>query len=82
MIRNVTRREFLQSTALSGLAVASKGGMTAHVFESFPEKTEGLKQFVNVFIGTGGHGHCYPGATLPFGMVQLSPDTGYHHDDT
>lgn len=47
---------------------------------------------VNPFIGTGGHGHTYPGATLPFGMVQLSPDTridnswdgcsGYHFSDT
>ena len=45
---------------------------------------------VNPFIGTGGHGHTYPGATLPFGMVQLSPDTrlegwdgcsGYHYSD-
>ncbi|MDB6018242.1 MAG: alpha,2-mannosidase [Pedosphaera sp.] len=26
-------------------------------------------------IGTGGHGHTYPGATVPFGFVQLSPDT-------
>ena len=42
-------------------------------------------------IGTGGHGHTYPGATVPFGMVQLSPDTridgswdgcsGYHYSD-
>lgn len=31
--------------------------------------------YVNPFIGTGGHGHTYPGATVPFGMVQLSPDT-------
>jgi predicted alpha-1,2-mannosidase len=31
---------------------------------------------VNPFIGTGGHGHTYPGASVPFGMVQLSPDTG------
>ena len=47
--------------------------------------------FVNPFIGTGGHGHTYPGATMPFGMVQLSPDTrlegwdgcgGYHYDDS
>jgi predicted alpha-1,2-mannosidase len=30
---------------------------------------------VNPFIGTGGEGHTYPGATVPFGMVQLSPDT-------
>ena len=49
-----------------------------------------LSQFVNPFIGTGGHGHTYPGATAPFGMVQLSPDTrledwdgcgGYHFTD-
>jgi predicted alpha-1,2-mannosidase len=46
---------------------------------------------VNPFIGTGGHGHTFPGATVPYGMVQLSPDTridgswdgcgGYHYDD-
>ena len=35
-----------------------------------------LTKFVDVFSGTGGHGHVYPGATLPFGMVQLSPDNG------
>lgn len=33
---------------------------------------------VDPFIGTGGHGHTYPGVTMPFGLVQLSPDT----DDT
>lgn len=48
-------------------------------------------QYVNPFIGTGGHGHTFPGATAPFGMVQLSPDTridgswdgcsGYHYSD-
>lgn len=46
--------------------------------------------YVDPFIGTGFHGHTYPGATTPFGMVQLSPDTrannwdacaGYHYDD-
>ncbi len=31
--------------------------------------------YVNPFIGTGGAGHTFPGAVLPFGMVQLSPDT-------
>ncbi|MCE1227992.1 MAG: GH92 family glycosyl hydrolase, partial [Firmicutes bacterium] len=30
---------------------------------------------VDPFIGTQGMGHCYPGATVPFGFVQLSPDT-------
>lgn len=34
-----------------------------------------LIKYVDPFIGTGGHGHTFPGATLPFGMVQLSPDT-------
>ena len=50
----------------------------------------GPADHVDPFIGTGGHGHTYPGATLPFGMVQLSPDTrltgwdgcsGYHDSD-
>ena len=35
-----------------------------------------LTQFVDPLIGTGGHGHTFPGASLPFGMVQLSPDNG------
>ncbi len=35
-----------------------------------------LTSFVDPFIGTGGHGHTYPGATSPFGMVQPSPDNG------
>lgn len=33
-------------------------------------------RFVDPFLGTGGHGHVYPGATVPFGKVQLSPDNG------
>ena len=37
---------------------------------------ERLTQYVDPFIGTGGSGHTYPGATVPFGMVQLSPDNG------
>ncbi len=49
-----------------------------------------LTDYVNTFIGTGGHGHTYPGASMPFGMMQLSPDTrltgwdgcsGYHYSD-
>ena len=34
---------------------------------------------VNVFIGTGADGHTFPGASRPFGMVQLSPDTQVRH---
>jgi len=50
-----------------------------------------LTRYVNPFIGTGGHGHTFPGAIVPFGMVQLSPDTrltgwdgcsGYHYSDS
>ncbi|WP_417428226.1 GH92 family glycosyl hydrolase [Halpernia sp.] len=51
-----------------------------------------FSKFVNPFIGTGGHGHTFPGAIVPFGMVQLSPDTridgswdgcsGYHYSDS
>ena len=33
-------------------------------------------KYVDVFLGTGGVGHVYPGAVAPFGMVQLSPDNG------
>ena len=40
-----------------------------------PNKDKSLTQFVNPFIGTKDMGHCFPGATVPFGMVQLSPDT-------
>ena len=49
-------------------------------------------QYVNPFVGTDGHGHTFPGATAPFAMVQLSPDTridgswdgcsGYHYSDS
>jgi predicted alpha-1,2-mannosidase len=49
-----------------------------------------LVDYVNPFVGTDGHGHTFPGASVPFGMVQLSPDTdtqgwdwcsGYHYSD-
>ena len=59
---------------------------------SFIAIGQNFHQYVNPMIGTGGHGHTYPGATVPFGMVQLSPDTrvdgswdgcsGYHYSDT
>lgn len=60
--------------------------LSAFGFGQGPDYT----RHVNPFIGTGGHGHTFPGATVPFGMVQLSPDTridnwdgssGYHYSD-
>jgi predicted alpha-1,2-mannosidase len=60
-------------------------------FTTFIAQTK-YAQFVNPFIGTGGTGHTFPGAVVPFGMVQLSPDTrvdgswegcgGYYNPDT
>ncbi len=53
--------------------------------------SEDVTRFVNLHVGIGGHGHTYSGATVPFGAVQLSPDTytrgwdwcsGYHDTDT
>ena len=50
-----------------------------------------LTSYVDPFISTGGHGHTYPGATIPFGQLQVSPVngisgwdwcSGYHHSDT
>lgn len=50
-----------------------------------------ITEYVNPFIGTADHGHCYPGAILPFGGIQLSPDnpragwdwcSGYHYSDS
>lgn len=54
-------------------------------------KTQDLVSLVDPFIGTDAHGHTFPGACCPFGMVQLSPDTrldgwdgcsGYHYSDS
>lgn len=55
------------------------------------EKELKITAYVNPFIGTDGHGHCFPGAILPFGGIQLSPDnprngwdwtSGYHYSDS
>ncbi|NVO02148.1 MAG: glycoside hydrolase family 92 protein [Bacteroidetes bacterium] len=57
---------------------------------SFAQSKTDFSDLVNPLIGTGGHGHTYPGASMPFGMVQLSPDTrldgwdgcsAYHYSD-
>jgi putative alpha-1,2-mannosidase len=54
-------------------------------------KETSFTKYVDPFIGTGGHGHTYPGASLPFGMLQVSPDngtsdwdwcSGYHYSDS
>jgi predicted alpha-1,2-mannosidase len=84
----INRRDFL------GWLAAIPGLFPLH--PSFPSglasdaNSGDLTRSVKLAIGTGGHGHTYPGATVPFGMVQLSPDTynqgwdwcsGYHYSD-
>ncbi|MCM1030579.1 MAG: GH92 family glycosyl hydrolase [Oscillibacter sp.] len=55
------------------------------------EKETLVTQYVDPFIGTAEHGHVFPGATVPFGGIQLSPDnprsswdwcSGYHYSDS
>ena len=81
----IDRRGLLGGAGLAALA----GGLPAAAARGESRRT--AVDRVDPFIGTGGHGHTYPGAARPFGMVQLSPDTdnarwdacsGYHHDDT
>lgn len=83
----VSRRTFLE---LLSLATCSDLFSPSIFGEASSKSTEDLTQYVNLAIGTGGHGHTFPGATVPFGAVQLSPDTfnsgwdwcsGYHISD-
>jgi len=62
-----------------------------NVEKNSSESNKSLTKYVDPFIGTGGHGHTYPGATVPFGMLQVSPDngiskwdwcSGYHYSDS
>lgn len=89
----ISRRRFLggisavcavgatETNALGKIIPGSKG----------TDKTSDPASLVDIRIGTGGHGHTFPGATVPFGAVQLSPETfndqwdwcsGYHISDT
>lgn len=74
-------------------AVAAAVGFTAVLLDSCNNaagKTD-YASFVDPMIGTGGHGHTFPGAIVPNGMIQPSPDTridgwdacsGYYYGDT
>jgi len=81
MTGKATAAGLLLAMAISGDALAAERGEAAWAA-------------VDPFIGTGGEGHTFPGAVVPFGMIQLSPDTqiksrkegygwaaGYRHDD-
>ena len=70
------------------LACVMVGG---HPQAAFGQTADNLTQFVNPRIGTGGHGHVFLGANVPFGYVQLGPTehtrgwdwcSGYHESDS
>jgi predicted alpha-1,2-mannosidase len=92
----VSRRYFLGGVSAASMACFVKDALPA-TFHSLLSASSGNgidadnTKFVKIAIGTGGHGHTYPGATVPFGAVQLSPDTGikdwdhcsgYHYADS
>ncbi len=73
-----TRRRVIQGLTAAGAATTvGMPGMSRLARAASTD--DDLLSLVNIFWGTGGHGHTYPGATVPFGMVQLSPDT--YNDD-
>ncbi len=82
-----TRRTFLQSAG----ALYASATLSLPTFAAPTSGSDELLRNVDPRIGTGGHGHCFPGASVPFAAVQLSPDTyndewdwcsGYHISDT
>jgi len=79
-------RQFIISFFLVSLFVSGCNEGVQKIVESDLQPAD----YVNPLIGTDAHGHTFPGASLPFGMVQLSPDTrlegwdgcgGYHYSD-
>ncbi|MEV0113693.1 GH92 family glycosyl hydrolase [Streptomyces sp. NPDC050844] len=77
----------LRGTGVAVAAAALLGGaLTLPSAQAAPAADGQLTDLVNPFIGTENEGNTYPGAAVPFGMVQFSPDTGhntgYDHSDT
>jgi len=84
----ISRRRFLQSTG--ALCASTALPLAAFAAPQGADAADPLR-WVDLRIGTGGHGHCFPGTSVPFAAVQLSPDTfndgwdwcsGYHISDT
>lgn len=89
------RPGLLRALFVSALGLSAVGGLASAAPPKSADTGARALASVDPFIGTGGEGHTFPGATVPFGMVQLSPDTqiksrkegygwaaGYRHDDT
>jgi predicted alpha-1,2-mannosidase len=89
----ITRRTFLGGVSAACAVSATTNSAIAKVISHSKTSREAndAASLVDITIGTGGHGHTFPGAVVPFGAVQLSPDTyndqwdwcsGYHLSDT
>lgn len=91
-----SRRRFMQALSIAGcqqfVGIKAQPALAALLPAGKDSANEeDLTQYVNIRIGTGDHGHTYPGASMPFGAVQLSPDTytrgwdwcsGYYKSDS
>ncbi len=88
-------KQFGATLLVLAATVATSSLAPSSAMAASPAANEAAYAAVNPFIGTGGEGHTYPGATVPYGMVQLSPDTriqsrkdgygwaaGYRYDDS
>ncbi|MFF1490159.1 GH92 family glycosyl hydrolase [Streptomyces sp. NPDC058319] len=72
-----TRRTRAAGTAVAAVALLG-AALTAPAAQAAARDTGRLTDLVNPFIGTENEGNTYPGAAVPFGMVQFSPDTGHN----
>ncbi|UCC72533.1 MAG: GH92 family glycosyl hydrolase [Gemmatimonadota bacterium] len=70
----ISRRDMLKTSGAALAGLAAIGGPWTR--PTLSRDDDDLTRYVDPFIGTGAHGHTYPGANLPFGMVQVGPDNG------
>jgi len=92
MVLELGRRRQIVVALIVTAAFGIEGtGASTTADEGQAQPAARLTSYVNPFIGTGGHGHTYPGPSMPFGMIQPGPDTrltgwdgcsGYHYSDT
>ena len=81
----ISRRRFIGGVSAVAGSIGLKNVRAAALAAAADSASKAeVTDYVKIRIGTGGHGHTFPGATVPFGMVQLSPDTfdaGWEHSD-
>ena len=94
-VPSIARRPALVAGLVAGPAGPDPAALAATPPKPAGEAAGRAYAAVDPFIGTGGEGHTFPGAAVPFGMIQLSPDTqikprkdaydwaaGYRYDDS